>query len=478
MFAPSTSKTLLMIIAGGLGLSSAALYNGYPLLFTDTPAHLAVPQPGAAYWARPVYYSLFAYPLHLGKTLWPVVAAQSLAVAHLVYLVQRALVGRVEAPAYLLVICVLTLFSSLPWQTGYLLADVFAGVVILTLYLLGFASDRLSRAETAYVVLLCVLATVTHLSHLPLAIGLVLVIATLRAATGRWSGPHGASAALPAVPIVVSLAALFWSNAHYHGVASATGHGHIITLARFIADGPALDHLREECPEQPYVLCDQLDSLGGRSVAQLLWFGGDSIVERAGGADALRAEAWEIALGSMSTRPLAHLKAAARNTLHQLIRFRTGDGMVPYRLNDPDRAWVAKRLTQSFPSDREALVGARQYSGRLGLDAINGVHRIALWVAVLVGLNALAWAVRLRAHDVTILIGVITAGLLGNALITGTFSGVHDRYQSRVVWLIVLASILSVLHLLERMRAGSPARSAVRLLPALGPASPSPGGRT
>ena len=33
--------------------------------------------------------------------------------------------------------------------------------------------------------------------------------------------------------------------------------------------------------------------------------------------------------------------------------------------------------------------------------------------------------------------------LLGNAVICGTFSNPHDRYQSRLIWLPVLALLLA-----------------------------------
>ena len=39
--------------------------------------------------------------------------------------------------------------------------------------------------------------------------------------------------------------------------------------------------------------------------------------------------------------------------------------------------------------------------------------------------------------------GLILLALIGNAIICGTFSNPHDRYQSRLMWLPVLALLLA-----------------------------------
>jgi hypothetical protein len=39
---------------------------------------------------------------------------------------------------------------------------------------------------------------------------------------------------------------------------------------------------------------------------------------------------------------------------------------------------------------------------------------------------------------------LVLLGLIGNAIICGTFSNPHDRYQSRVIWLPSLVLLLAV----------------------------------
>ncbi len=49
-----------------------------------------------------------------------------------------------------------------------------------------------------------------------------------------------------------------------------------------------------------------------------------------------------------------------------------------------------------------------------------------------------------RALDKASLPALVLLGLIGNAIVCGTFSNPHDRYQSRIVWLPSLVLLLAV----------------------------------
>jgi hypothetical protein len=65
-------------------------------------------------------------------------------------------------------------------------------------------------------------------------------------------------------------------------------------------------------------------------------------------------------------------------------------------------------------------------------------------MAILGLLLLLQRAAARRAWDEASLPALIFVALIGNAIICGTFSNPHDRYQSRVIWLPVLALLLAV----------------------------------
>jgi len=58
------------------------------------------------------------------------------------------------------------------------------------------------------------------------------------------------------------------------------------------------------------------------------------------------------------------------------------------------------------------------------------------------------------AQGVLGLMIVILLGLVLNAGVTGALSGVDDRYQTRVIWLLGLVVLLAVAQLIRRARRG------------------------
>jgi hypothetical protein len=52
-----------------------------------------------------------------------------------------------------------------PWITGQIMPDVFSPVVLLSLFLLAFCTDQLTRGESMYVGALLTVGITTHLSH-------------------------------------------------------------------------------------------------------------------------------------------------------------------------------------------------------------------------------------------------------------------------------------------------------------------------
>ena len=93
------------------------------------------------------------------------------------------------------------------------------------------------------------------------------------------------------------------------------------------------------------------------------------------------------------------------------------------------------------------VVGALLAAGGAYLVALKGswYYVIAGAAIVLTGLLLLIQrAAARRAWDQASLPAMVLLGLIGNAIICGTFSNHHDRYQSRIVWLPSLVLLLAV----------------------------------
>jgi hypothetical protein len=433
--------TPLAIVAGALLLCWPAFYNGYPLLYGDSASYLETLDPRKAHWARPVFYTVFLFPFHWRVWLWPAIFAQALIAAHLIYLVLRTTCGAGRPEAYLATIGVLAACSSLPWFASMIMPDVFTGVVVLGLYLLGVAAERLGRLERWYVAALTAGAIAFHLSHLAVAAGLVLVIVALRASQRDRAQFRPAALAFLLAPVVLAVVAHLGANGFARHGFSLSPASPVFMLARMIGDGTAQPYLREHCPQRGYVLCDYLEELPDD--ADLFLWESDGVFQRAGGP-ALREEAREIVAGVLATYPAWQLQRVGSNAVRQFFVFQDGDWL---GIDDPAAHVIGRYIRHFFPADYPSYIASRQAAGRLPKMAIT------LWHAffVVVGLTASAFLflefARRGERQMTALFVIMVAALIGNALITGGISGVHGRYQSRIVWLVVLYAALGAHYL-------------------------------
>lgn len=89
------------------------------------------------------------------------------------------------------------------------------------------------------------------------------------------------------------------------------------------------------------------------------------------------------------------------------------------------------------------LAGRQQQPGRFRFTALNMIH-VTVGMLSLLGLILLIQgAARAGRWQELTFPGLVLLALIGNAIICGTFSNPHDRYQSRLIWLPTLVLILA-----------------------------------
>lgn len=430
------------VAAAGLLLAWPAAWNGYPLVFADTGTYLGQAILLYLGWDRPPHYSLFLHALHWRVTLWTVPLAQGLIAAHLLALALRVL-GRPGAAPLLGMAALLAVGTGLPWVVAQVMPDVFTGLLVVALWLLGFGRARLSRGERAslsrgeraWLVLLAAGMVAAHLSHLPLALGLALVGGAL-AALRVGPGPGLATAGRMAAPAALAALALVAANAAGHGRVSVSPFGSVFMAARLMADGPALRTLDALCPVEAWRVCALRERLP-MPENDFLWPPEGPLRGALGGGKAWSEEASAIVAATLAREPGAVALAAARNALGQFARLGTGDGLEPWR-GEPGPEPL---LAAHFPAGELAAYRAsRQQAGLLQQDAARlGALHVGLAWAALALLPVLAWLRRREAAAAALCLLVLAAAI-GNATLTGGLSGVHDRYQGRIAWLFLFAA--------------------------------------
>lgn len=419
-------------------LAWVAVWNGYPLIFSDSMRYLNggilryVPS------EAPIFYGAFMIPLHLdGVSLWPVVAAQCLLLSYSVVAVLRAL-DLFEPLSFVAVMAFIAALTSAPWFAAFIMPDVFTPVVVLAMFALYRGWDRFNRPERLFLVGLALLGVASHISHIVLGIGLAVLFLALGLL--RHTAPPRALVTLLIVP-PAALAAVVACNVASKGRPVVSRNGSVFLLARAFADGPAADYMRDHCAERSWKLCTVMSRLPRDS--ELFLWDTHSVWSLGISGDDVQAEASDIVSGTIREYPVRMGLLAAGNALAQLLTFRAGVDFKRWPAVDGVLT-VTAVIHRFFPQEFQQLMQSRQQTARLETTVPNILYGATVLLSA-VGLVVLL--IRLRDPDITELAAVVAVALALNAAATAPFSVVADRYQARIVWLLPLAFAVSLLAL-------------------------------
>jgi hypothetical protein len=412
-----------------------AYWNGFPLMFYDTGAYLAEGLSGAFLVERSPVYSLLLRFTASGFSLWPVVILQSLMTAYMI-----ALVARIEAPRLSLaglagIGAALMALTGIGWYVGQVEPDCMTALVLLGSYLLMFRNQRLGRKARYLVIAITALAVASHPSHIGLIAGLLLVGTGLRLFGNLWPYLPRPELKFAGAGFAIAIALILASNFVFARSVFISRSGPVFVFARLMQDGIIQRLLNDTCPQSGYDLCPYRSRLP-RNANAWLW-GQNSLFHREGGFAQSQAMDDRMISDSLKRYPLMHLKAALYDSVLQFFMFRTGDGI------ESQARILRPELSRDTPGQLAAYLNARQQRQRIRFEDLNMIH-VTVGMLSLLGLILLLYHAVLRGRwNEATLPGLVLLGLIGNAIICGTFSNPHDRYQSRLLWLPGLVLLLA-----------------------------------
>ena len=431
------------VILGALILCWPAYVNGFPLVFGDTGNYIGQAILHYIGWNAPPFYSMFLLATDWRVTLWTPILAQGLIVASLLSMVLHQFDLRGPRPT--IFACVgLAVFTSLPWVVAELMADMWTGVVVLSLCLLGLGV--LGRWQRIYLLLLTTGAIAVHQSHLPLSFGLVIVGCMV-----RW-GQDGRRAAALAVrrlapaPILAAIL-VFAVNFIVLGLPSISPFGGIVLAARMIGDGTGLEYLNVSCPTQHYKICAYRDQLAPGGY-RMLWTK-PALWAALGGRKAWAPEADRIVRGAIANDPEGFMTAALENGFREFIAIETGERLESW----PGAEGPRPMIDRFYHHELAAYDHSLQETGRLVafVKPFATLHVVVAWfgLAGLLVLLVIERRDRLRFGFCV----MVLAAVVGNALITGALSGVESRYAARIAWLMAfIPSVVFAQRFVRRAR--------------------------
>jgi hypothetical protein len=422
----------LATMALPLLLIAPAFWNGYPLLQWDTGGYLARWYEGYLVPSRSTVFGIY---LHSGESsgFWINLAAQSLATLWLLQLTLRVL-GLMQTFRFVAISLLLILSTALPWLASMLLTDIFAGLGVLSLFLLVVGGQRTSVLEKISLFVFTAFAAATHSATLGVLLGLCVAGWMARPLLGRRLPIAGLAQA--SLTIVAGGLMLVSANHALSGKWTWTPGGYGVAFGRMMQDGIVARYLGDHCPREAFKLCPYRNELPA-SADQFLW--GKSMFNTLGRFEGMNDEMGYIVVHSLADYPAWQAGAALSAMGQQLLHVATGEGT---------NGWIPHTygiIERYIPAQVAPMRAARQQHWAVNFDGVNWLHVPVALASMLALVVLLALSLRnRRLDDLTLLAATVVLALLGNAFICGVISGPHDRYGARMVWVATFVALMAL----------------------------------
>jgi hypothetical protein len=235
--------------------------------------------------------------------------------------------------------------------------------------------------------------------------------------------------------LVTAFTFLLVSTVHYSlsGKFSISSAGHVFYLARLIEFGVVHDYLAENCANDKYKLCPYRDSIPW----DFIWDYKKSPLYKTGGWEANEKEYKEIIWGVLTT-PKYLKKVIIKSIgsgIRQFFTFNVGSTI---RYDENSSPFI--NITSHMKYQAREIFACKQNNLLLNHDFVNRSQIILFLFSF--SFCIIALFLTSVSYEKKIFIALLLLFLLVNALVCATFSGVDDRYQCRVAWLIVLPVFL------------------------------------
>lgn len=422
-----------------LVLCIPAFYNGFPFLFPDTEGYVSTGFRNVVGAARVWLYGGFLRHISLLETVWLVVFAQGIIVSSTIYLAFKYfLKNKYTYNFFIVYVIVIGSTTGLAFHVSMLMPDIFTPVVVLSFALLLFAKD-FSIRDQVLTVILFVMGIGMHNSHIILCLGLILCIIGTYGFKCWRIYYHRLNVSLKKIGFIIALilfSHLSICTLHYSlgGDFTTTRGSQIFLFARLCDFGIAQSYLEESCETSQDPICEHISMLNKSNT--FLW--GDktkSYLNRTGGFSTEN-EVYYAALNKdILTTPKYLKKYIIKSIEAMFMQFFTYKTRVPEEAYGINNGWVKAY----YPTYEIAAQNSRQSNKRYtstSMERENAVESFVLGFAILLFLFFL-WSKEVSNRQKSVAIFMLMA-LLINAFIAGATSGVYDRYQSRVAWLLTL----------------------------------------
>ncbi len=420
---------------------------GYPLLYSDSGTYIIASFHNSVPIDRPVLYSHFVHPvLALAGLAWVPVLQATFTVFFAWLLLHRIVYPRAPFYTSALIMSLLALLTGLPHLLCEILPDFLSGSLWMLMLGLTF-SEKLNRTEKILLVVFLLFAVGIHTSHLLiLLVCLPLFFAIkhllLKGSARVWLRLWVLIPAWVIVPLVNQ-----WTDGRFYFSDSSR----VFFVASLHTAGVLEPYLDAHCGEDhvPEFLCSQRETLRQISGNDMLWHGEflyDSTCNEVGGWGFCWKKRNE-ELASFSSHWWKDTEALWRwvryggnATGRQLTDYeigpitRQGEGSAPYS------------VLQNWPKELSRYEASAQFAGDLNFERERKWQAASIPVSLflIVGMMLFALLRKQWTRKWTVFLLSALVFLLANAAVCGVLSGVLNRYQARVIWILPFLALVMI----------------------------------
>jgi hypothetical protein len=442
-------KKTFILLTGTLILSLIGLYNGYPLVYSDTGTYIYSGFDKFIPMDRPVSYGLFLWFFSFEYSAWFVIIFQNLITAFVIYEFLKIFPVKKKSSdrIFLVILLFLTLFTGIGWYSNQLMPDFFAPLIVFIIFTL-IAGKQISVYSFISLSVILVFALTTHFSHLLIGSVLVILVVISRLIFRKilkeisFRRIFLISAFVFSGWFVLPLINYFVEKQFILSKGS-----HVFLMAHLDDTGILKKFLNEYCGDEQYKdckLCRYKDSLPP-DLASFIWSSG--IVENTGGWVNSKEEYKKIISATIKKPKYLALNIYRSVTYGfvQLTRNEIGQGLSAYNEGSAPYGQIHWR----FNNELNNYLTSRQnlWNGvTLKMNSLNFVFLILLFISLFFALLLFTSKLIMQINFYTL--AFLFFGLMAivvNSFVTAGLNSPCERFQARVVWILPLSIILIVL---------------------------------
>ncbi len=436
-------------ILGVIILISPALYNGYPLVYSDTGTYIESGMELYIPIDRPIFYGLFIRIFSLNISLWFVIIFQSLMLLYILKSFTHLFIPNMKKVTFLILISSLIFFSGLGWYSSQIMPDVFTPIAIMgSIILLTNKND--SKTHLLLTIVITLIALVVHFSNPLIVLGTMTFMLFIKYLFKPYfNSIHLVQFILPLSMIIGSVFIVFTVNYAVEGKFQLSKSSHVFLMGRMIDTGVLKSYLNENCKDNDYVLCPYKDSLP-ESSRSLMWSNNSPLQKKGWEANK---EPYNEILNGIYTSP-KHVGSffinSLVNTFSQLLQNDIGSGIISDFYRSPNSP-TYKRIQQYFNHEINAYRWSRQngnlWKQSLDFTTISICYKFIYFFSFILLLVIITSKKIVRQLNDTILYLLVFAvsSIFFNALVVAFLSCVCDRFQARVSWLLPFCIALFII---------------------------------